>query len=68
MSGLIGQRGVVAFGVPEALERWHLDTVGTDGVIRLIATVPDIGPGCCKKAFSVIDTLHRIENRLRELM
>ncbi len=62
------QRGVVAFGIAERLERGHLHEVGADIVIGHIAAVADIGFGGGKERLGAFDPLHRIEPWLGDCM
>src|ERR1700683_684449 len=51
MRAFVGQRGVVTFGVAEALEGWHVDAIGHRGVIGHRAAVADVGTGVAEETF-----------------
>jgi hypothetical protein len=68
MGAFMRQRGVIAFGIAERLERRHLHEIGADIVIRHVAAMADIGFGGGKKPFGALNALHRIEPRFRHRM
>jgi hypothetical protein len=59
----MGQRGVVAFGVLEGLERWHLHEVRGDVVVGTTAAIPDVGVCVAEECFGKGDPGYGIEHR-----
>ena len=53
MRMLVRQCRVVGNIFIERLKRRHLDMVGTGRIVRLVATVPDVGPNNCKERFGM---------------
>ena len=52
---LMRERGVVALGVAEGLDRRHLDVVGLAGVEGAVATDADVGAGVGEECLGVVD-------------
>ena len=65
VTGFVGERGIKAFRVAEAFDRWQLDVVAFLGVVGLAAAIPDIGLTGREERVGVFDTLDRRELRLR---
>src|ERR1035437_4875517 len=63
VSKFMSQRRVVAIGVLEALERRHLDRIGSDTVKRAVATVPDGCTQCREEIIRMRDAGDRVERR-----
>jgi hypothetical protein len=60
----VGEGGVVAAGVLEELEGRHLDAIGGDGVVRLIAAMADVRADRGEERLGSRVALHRLQNRL----
>ena len=57
----MGESGVIALGIAEALERRHLDVIGFLRVVCAIAAVTDGGLASGEEAFGTLDAGRRIE-------
>ncbi|CDZ64653.1 Hypothetical protein NGAL_HAMBI2605_58910 [Neorhizobium galegae bv. orientalis] len=61
----MGQRGVIAFGIPERLEGWHLHPVNAFGIERPVAAMAHLDAGSSKEGLRIRNALHRIKDRQR---
>ena len=50
---LMGQRGVIAFGIPERLDEWHLHPVNAFGIERPVAAMANLDAGSSKEGLRI---------------
>ncbi len=61
-------RRVIALGITEALERRHLDAIGTGAVPGPVPAVIDLGTRRCEEGLRVTDPCDRIGHRFGQLI
>jgi hypothetical protein len=63
MDGLMGARGVVAFGIAEGFEGRQVDTVLRDDIAGPVAAMMGLGSCGGKEGFRPFDPLHQVGTR-----